>query len=413
MICQNATSFGCSLKADQSQQAHELYLQQLSEESFKSRAHVVIFVLIVGTAGLFTNVLILITFLRRFKAGVVRDVVAFLALLDIVVSVVGVPIQLVTIYHAYATPNVEMCRCSYVFTFIPTHVGGIALVAAACDRLLRTCNPRLPQPKSGPFRVLLGLCSMVFATVLASFAPLYGIHYKDYQYKKLRMCWIDDSFSGTAYLQAYNIFVASFLSFCFILFTFAYFVILRALWIESKISKCKVNVAAIETSLTMDPPSTSTQGPSKSVRNPGEKMDVPKKISSSQPSTETGDTPTLVVKESMRKVSKRVYQESSRRARFQYTQSTLKHEMSPMKSALVLGSISIIYVLTCLPHVILRYSYREHVDWCENNVDCGSNAIAVAYRLYYANAALRVIVYTLLIKPFRQECGRLLRSRVE
>nr|KAG5707892.1 hypothetical protein BaRGS_031623 [Batillaria attramentaria] len=78
-------------------------VSELSEESFRNRLPVVIYLLTLIVVGFFSNVIVILVYVFRSLPSATRAFVLGMAVCDLLTSVVGLPLQLATIRYAYDT----------------------------------------------------------------------------------------------------------------------------------------------------------------------------------------------------------------------------------------------------------------------------------------------------------------------
>lgn len=77
------------------------------------------------------------------------------------------------------------------------------------------------------------------------------------------------------------------------------------------------------------------------------------------------------------------------------------------KSTRVMATLTVIYVITVISHVVAKFLCDEPADWCSNFVNCGSNSCNIFYRIYYVNCAVGVLIFSICNPQFRRECTTL------
>ncbi|KAK7114478.1 hypothetical protein V1264_000533 [Littorina saxatilis] len=185
----------------------EKYLSQLSQESFKHRIPVVLYLILIIVVGLIGNVVVILVYWRRFKPCVTRVFVLAMAACDLICNTLGLPLQIMTIRYAYDIDGYWLCRSFFAIATPFTQASGFLLVLVALDRCHRICRPLKKQLNPGKAWVLVFGALCLSGLSFAPFVPLYGIHKVNTTQPGIqaRMCWTEDTYQATIYPEAYKI----------------------------------------------------------------------------------------------------------------------------------------------------------------------------------------------------------------
>ncbi|KAK7498869.1 hypothetical protein BaRGS_00009961, partial [Batillaria attramentaria] len=179
-------------------------VSELSQESFRNRLPVVIYLLTLIAVGFFGNVLVILVYVFRFQPSATRSFVLGMAVCDLLTSVVGLPLQLVTIRYAYDTQSLWLCRGMFAAATLPTQSSGVILNVVAVDRYRRICTPHNRQISHMEAWKLVAASVIITSITFSCFIPLYGIHTKEVPGVTVSMCWLHDAYKDTIYPKLYN-----------------------------------------------------------------------------------------------------------------------------------------------------------------------------------------------------------------
>nr|KAG5707890.1 hypothetical protein BaRGS_031621 [Batillaria attramentaria] len=179
-------------------------LSELSQESFRNRSLVVIYLLTLIVVGFFGNILVILVYAFRFKPSATRSFVLGMAVCDLLTSVVGLPLQLATIRYAYDTYSLWFCRGMFAAATLPTQSSGVILNVVAVDRYRRICKPLNKQFSDLDAWKLVAASVIITSIAFGFFIPMYGIHTKEVHGVNVSMCWSHDAYKNTIYPKMYG-----------------------------------------------------------------------------------------------------------------------------------------------------------------------------------------------------------------
>ena len=210
----------------------------LSDQAFKHRLPVVVYLVAVGVAGFLGNTLVILVYWLRFPPSATRVFVLAMALCDLTTNTIALPLQIITIRYAYDTEDDSFCKVMFAFATFATQASGFILVTVALDRFSRVWRPH-GRHLSTRWAIVVN-CAVVFAAVVvfAPFVPMYGIHSIDSNGShsvdpreiRAKMCWVADENVGSLYPFAYSIIVSVFFLCGLLVVTLSYGAIGAKLW---------------------------------------------------------------------------------------------------------------------------------------------------------------------------------------
>nr|KAG5706568.1 hypothetical protein BaRGS_028739 [Batillaria attramentaria] len=80
------------------------------------------------------------------------------------------------------------------------------------------------------------------------------------------------------------------------------------------------------------------------------------------------------------------------------------------RTTLMMATLTALYVINWLPHLVMRCIRSDPVNWCENWTECGWNTYAIVIRSYYINSAVNAFVYSFCNARFRLQCHLLFQE---
>lgn len=213
----------------------EQLLSYMSETSFRNRMPVVIYLVVLIVVGFFGNMLVLVVYVVRIRRDTTPVFIITMAVFDLLTSVLGLPLQLATIRHAYDTNDLWFCRGMFASATLPTQASGMILVVIALHRYQRIrVSGRCPNSRRLHVRGAWGvvfLSSALALLLFGPFIPLYGIHSVRVGRVTAHMCWVDNRYVDTTYETVFFrgvlpvVFFASLAA-----MTFSYCAIGHAIW---------------------------------------------------------------------------------------------------------------------------------------------------------------------------------------
>ncbi|XP_076437008.1 D(2) dopamine receptor A-like [Babylonia areolata] len=438
----------------------------LSSESFKQRMPVVVYLSVVSVLGVTGNIVVMWVFSLDSRVTSYRIFVLCMGVQDFLTSSLGLPLQLLSIRHAYNTYSTLFCRAMFALTTLPTQASSAILVAVALDRLHRVCWPHVRHltPREA-LRVCVLLTVFVWC-VFAAFIPLYGINNYPSAVPGLdvKMCWIYDDFVSTQYVTVYSIVVEIIFYLSMFLMTGAYFMIGVKIWrqflrkrkiiaetsneehfastVHLKNSACSVkllpSIALLSSSVdnardagsVKDVPDT-VPLLSTSVHNKSEDEGRAEQCKPSSPVPENSRLPRRTGNQlkttrkrltfdvqphqpgasANRKLSMGVSPTVARAyaRRLSSGRSIHRHRRKTSHTTFMMAMLALCYVINWMPHLIIRLNNLDPIDLC-SQFTCCDNRDALSLRSYYLSSAVNVFVYSIWSETFQATCRQLFRK---
>ncbi|KAK7493818.1 hypothetical protein BaRGS_00014959 [Batillaria attramentaria] len=179
--------------------------RRLSRESFYNRLPVVVYLFTLMVLGVVGNIIVLLVCRFRVPPSVMRVFIISMAVWDLLTSVVGLPLQIATIYHAYDTHSEWFCRGMFAAATVPTQASGWTVVLLAIARRRMVCLHHADyMTVNSAWSQVYGL-SVVVAIVFLAFTPTYGVYEFTENNVTVSMCWFTHTYAGHPYKHVFNI----------------------------------------------------------------------------------------------------------------------------------------------------------------------------------------------------------------
>lgn len=184
-----------------------LYLEDLSLRSWYNRKPVAIYLCTLVVVGSLGNTWCFLVYFFCFSVNSTRVLVLAMSLCDLVTNLIGLPLQIYTIRHAYDSFDVPLCRSMFVFATIPTQLSGFLILLVAYDRYRYICRPFCVKRDTTKAMTQVVIAVIVTCVIFLPFAWLYGYHTVDSPLPGVKavMCWIHDDYRNGPYIRAYLI----------------------------------------------------------------------------------------------------------------------------------------------------------------------------------------------------------------
>ncbi|XP_046581812.1 muscarinic acetylcholine receptor M1-like [Haliotis rubra] len=421
------------------------YLQSLNDRFARLMLPAVCYLSVLMFFGIIGNILVLYIYIRKLKHNTTRSFVLALASFDLLACTVAIPGEIIDLMHNYTFGSYVACNLLRTVNSFSSFASGFTLFVVAVDRYKMICNPLGNQISTRSANLVLLCCCLVSMGLSAPAAVLYGSRAvpTGYSWVNGSDCSTKDRFLGTLFPLIYN--GVQFLFFVVGAFGLMslYSHIGRRIWRHRRFKVTgqtpssffiRCSDSGSETSpATDDCHATGFISPSGHVpndvprdrkqygaRKPPRKLIVKtRKCSSvssmSSPSSPEGlspESPTFLVKPEMnRKVSREqsstTRKVSMRRGTLDRRQSVLpnlsKRETNALRTTLMLFLITLIFILSFLPHLVLMTIKALDAKSLSGSGDLAELAFNIGLRSYFINSVANPIVYSLCCQKFRSE----------
>ncbi|XP_046362211.2 muscarinic acetylcholine receptor M1-like [Haliotis rufescens] len=421
------------------------YLQSLNDSFARLMLPAISYLSVLMVFGIIGNILVLYIYVRKLKHNTTRSFVLALASFDLLGCTVAIPGEIIDLMHNYTFGSYIACNLLRTVNSFSSFASGFTLFVVAVDRYKMICNPLGNQISTKSANLVLLGCCLVSMGLSAPAALLYGSRAvpTGYSWVNGSDCSTKDRFIGTLFPLIYNGVQFLFFVIGALGLMSLYSHIGRRIWRHRRFKVTgqapssffiRCSDSGSETSpATDDCHATGFISPSGHVpndvprdrkqngtRKPPRKLIVKtRKCSSvsgmsgpSSPESLSPESPTFLVKpEVNRKVSRdqnsTTRKVSMRRGTLDRRQSVLpnlsKRETNALRTTLMLFLITLIFILSFLPHLVLMTIKALDSKSLSGSGDLAEVAFNIGLRSYFINSVANPIVYSLCCQKFRSE----------
>lgn len=235
-------------------------VEELNADLFPLHIPALVFVSLCIITGFVGNLMVLLVYKTKFRRSNHRYFILFLAALDFLACVTGMPFLVASLSLPYLMTSSALCKSMRYFHYLVNNSSGLLLLVISVERFRKICHPLKTQLN---VRQTLRLCygTIFFSAVIAiPAALLYGastIHtgvgnITGYQ------CYVDDTLETPILFEIYQgVLMIETIS-CIVVFIFLYAFIIRKLWTSDQFIQAMRSMQSRSTSKSMHETSFST-----------------------------------------------------------------------------------------------------------------------------------------------------------
>ncbi|XP_041361652.1 orexin receptor type 2-like [Gigantopelta aegis] len=382
------------------------YLQSLNDEFALTILPTIVFLAAILVVGFVGNIIVCYIYLAKFKVSTTRCFVVTLALVDLLTCCIAIPGDVFDLRENYTFRNVALCKVLSFCNSFSTMASGAVLIAIATDRYMKICKPLAKQMSITSAKVAVGLSCVTSVFVSWPNFILYGARTVLTEYPDINGtdCSTDDRFIGTIYPLLYN-------GFQFLLFIISVFVIivlylhiwrtvLKHVGLKEKKTELTSNKYIQQRVRILLANVSSTSG-SEMTPSAGKELEV-SKDGTRTISTRLGEPITdSVTNECDSKT------QTSKAKRRTVKRSKSKREQKARRTTFMLFLITLVFVLSFLPHLGLMAARGIHKVMFDSLSPGATAAYNFFLRSYFINSASNPIIYGFCNLRFRMECKAL------
>jgi hypothetical protein len=318
--------------------------------------------------GIPGNITVCVVYWAKSKQSGSRFFIWWLAVID-TVSCFLICLEFVNVVNQFTYTNTWLCKFTIFLTIWPVITSAFALCLISYDRFQRVCKHNQEQISQQKAKCM---CLVTVAVALAFSWPaliLFGTYIEEISDQNLTSstCTIQNEYQGTTYALLYN-------GFLWILFFIVLFVLIVCYIIIGK---------KIYKQMGLRPSRVSNSDEPKGL-DPVSRDDV---------STNTSLTVQNVFRENT--ISRNMSTLSKR--------STIRGQARARKSAFMMFLISVVFVVSFLPYLILRMIGAFDATFVQSMSDTGRAFYKSFLRTYFLNCAINPFIYCACATTFRQE----------
>ena len=359
--------------------------------------------------GFLGNIIVCYIYIMKFKVSTTRCFVITLALFDLLACCISIPGEFVYMRENYTRTNIGLCKCLRFCNSVLAGGSAAVLLAIATERYKKICKPLRKQMTIHVSKVAVGLSCLVSFAASWPALVLYGARTVATKYPHINgtECTTQDRFVNTPYPLVYNgvQFVIFIVSTCALIIL--YYKIWRTISKHVVSSKRLVSFAVNKQQQNKDRStlanisSTSASELSTPITKHSDATnDVVRTTETrfSEPATSfvTPDSDNNEKTQTLKKPGATVKRRKSSR------------EHKAKKTTLMLFLITLVFVMSFLPHLGLMAARGIHQVMFDHLSPAATAAYNLFLRSYFINSASNPIIYGFCNLKFRTELKTLL-----
>lgn len=355
---------------------------------------VMVYVGVLMIAGTIGNALVCYVYYFKFKKTPSNYFVVWLAMLDLLTCILGMPFEIVDLRYPYMFHFPYLCKAMRFTESLTTISSGFTLIAVAFDRYFKICKPLKRFPNIGA--KMMNCASFAAGLVLALPAIfVFGmkeIHIPHTNHTGFE-CSVDDDISNSIYPMLYFAIQAG----VYVLCVFSLGILYALLWRTIHRRKNKVIGATLPLQ-TQD---------SMTVRTEKECLYInDKKCITFERASDSSNEVEVDKRHPLKYLPRQSSSKSTKSVRSRTGSSTIRTG----RTTKILLSVSVAFIISFVPYLvvkILKYTMREQFSHLSTAAEIAYN---FATRSYCINNAINPIIYSFLNNTFRSQCASALKS---
>ena len=374
---------------------HELSVFRLNQEEVTRLAPLLTYLSVIGLFGIPGNVFVIYAFRYSCMRSNSHLFFVWLAVIDLFNCSIILPFEFVNVVNQYTYDYAWLCKMTIFLTIWPTLTSGMTLVVISIDRYRKVCRSLKWQFSNRTAR-LLCLTTFIIAFLFSWPALiLFGLHRFELTTQNITgtECAITNEYESTFYVRIYN-------GFLWILFVSTFSTImLLYLFIGRQIFKQMSKLKRM----------TQSQGELFRARS-----------NRSNPDFASDDTTSVSVSYGQKNISKYKNVDRSLSQTSDYKVSSVYGESldrrvahgqaKARKSALIMFLISLAFVVSYLPYLILRLREAVSIHFVISMTDTDRALYKTFLRTYWFNCAINPFIYCACAPQFRRQMKDLLNK---
>lgn len=376
---------------------HEESKYELNQEEVTRLTPLLIYMSLIGLCGIPGNSLVIYAFKNTCRTSNSHLFFVWLALIDLFNCSVILPFEFVNVANQYTYDYAWLCKMTISFTIWPTVTSGLTLTVISVDRYRKVCRPLKWQFSNRTARIL---CTGTLLTGFLFSWPaliIFGLH--EYEITPHNVtgtdCAITNAFEGSLYARIYNGFLWILFVSTISVISVLYVIIGRQIFRQTS----KVNKLTRSQSEHGRMTSATTK--------PTNENEAENSISS------TCDTASPGISFGRTSSSGGMLDECSVSLAVDRTYSTLcdkhidrkvaKSEARARKSAIIMFFISLVFIISYLPYLILRLLEGANIHFVISMTDTERALYKSFLRSYWLNCAINPFIYYACAPQFRRK----------
>lgn len=393
----DVTTVTSNLTSSLSSSEMDEILQRKNDEKASLYIPVIIYMIILTIVGTFGNILVCCVYCTKPTKTSSHFFILALAVFDILTCLIGMPTEVTDLRYPYMFYASEACKMLRFVESVTTIGSSTILIAVAVDRYLRIC--KLGRQISVKIAKRLCVIAMILGALLSwPSCFIFGRSSKEVYPGVVGVdCSTEDTMKHTLYPGLYYGFLGLLFICCLTFFTVIYCQIGLQIWRQKKM-KIGNNNRDTETPKSR----TFSNGSTKESENTtGERNSDP--ISTDMSSDHAAEpTPKKkCIHHRDRRISSVSVCVSIKGAK--------KRQIKVTRTTVVLFAVTVAYVLSYLPFLILMVIRSLKKDF-EDSLSPGAEVVyKFCIKSYFINNAINPLIYSFLNINFRKDANALLR----
>ena len=391
-----------------------LSVDELNQEEVTRLAPLLFYMSLIGFFGIPGNAFVIYVFRNSCWKSNSHLFFVWLAIIDLFNCSLILPFEFANVVNQYTYANGWLCKMTIFFTIWPTVTSGMTLTIISIDRFRKVCRSLKWQFSNRTARIL---CLVVFITGCLCSCPsliIFGIHEFIITPHNITGtdCAIKNEYEGTLYVRIYNgllwILFMSTISVIIIL----YIIIGKQIFKQtSKIKKLTHSQLLQTLSTRSNPDFVSEDMTSSSGGRTTSSVSLGRSISSgaictmslSQKDDSMPRSMDFRVSGALERKFSKIYDETIDR-------KAARSQAKARKSALIMFLISLAFIISYLPYLILRLLEGINFHFVISMTDTERALYKSFLRSYWLNCAINPFIYCACAQQFRNECKLLWRK---
>ncbi|XP_071091768.1 orexin receptor type 2-like [Haliotis cracherodii] len=403
----------------------DLYLRHYNNKHAIHSLPVILFLAILVLVGFAGNSLVCYVYLVKFKESSLRCYILALATFDLATCVVCIPVEIADIRYNYTFGQYTLCKMLRLLATFSVIASVTILLAIAVDRYKRICCPFDKQTTPLMAKVTITVCSLTTFIVSLPAAAVNGS--RSVSTDDIRIngsgCTVTDDYNNTPYPLIYNGGQLILFMSCILSLSVLYGLIWRRVARQQKrMNNVTESDLTIERKVQHKATPTSIAKSLEDAHSPSAKgepnMSLDKVESNNSESTcimptlesfKNDNTCPLEATPPLGSQINRRLSTFGRRKSF--STCTSSHcDKGSQKTTRMLFLITLVFVLSFLPHLGLMVTRAVNKNVFENLHGVGFVAYNVFLRSYFINSVSNPILYSFCSVRFRQKLTQLWES---
>ena len=355
-------------------QLNGLTLSRLNKEEVNRLSPLLLYLSLIGLCGIPGNSFVIYVFRRSWKTSNSKLFFVWLAIIDLLNCTLALPLEFVNVINQYTYDYEWLCKVTIFSTYWLTLTSGIMLVIITIDRFRKVCRSLNWQFSNKIARIL---CAVSFFIALGLSWPvliLYGIHKFETDPNSTlgSECSITNSYERTVYVRTYSATLMIVFAVTFMITMLLYIIIGRQIFRQTTARKRTLRKKKF----------------SKSDNRVNENFERKNNELSPAYAVKTTDKPST-------RYHERIEQQIS------------QNQTRARKSALIMFLISLAFIVSFVPYLILRLRQALSSDFVPSMTSTERTLYKTFLRSYWLNCAINPFIYCACASEFQRECKRI------